>query len=88
VEQIKVHSVALVQDAYGNYVVQYALDLDFPDLASDLITQFQGKMYQLAKQKFSSNVVEKCLKMGNHGCVKRAMRELLYEDLDPTSKCS
>lgn len=83
VEQIKVNSVALVQDAFGNYVVQYALDLDFPDLATDLIIQFHGRMYQLAKQKFSSNVVEKCLKMGSNGCVKRAMRELLFEDVDP-----
>eukprot|EP01127_Copromyxa_protea_P021845 TRINITY_DN7621_c0_g1_i1.p1 TRINITY_DN7621_c0_g1~~TRINITY_DN7621_c0_g1_i1.p1 ORF type:complete len:775 (-),score=96.67 TRINITY_DN7621_c0_g1_i1:167-2467(-) len=82
VEQIKVNSVSLVQDAFGNYVVQYALDLDFPNLATDLIAQFQGRMYQLAKQKFSSNVVEKCLKMGSLGCVKRSMRELLFEDVD------
>src|SRR5690606_2697888 len=84
IEQIRVNSVTLVQDPFGNYVVQYALDQEFPDLAADLIEQFQGQIYELAKQKFSSNVVEKCVKIGNSSCVKKVMRELLCEEADAT----
>lgn len=83
VAEIKKTALTLVQDAFGNYVVQYALDLNIPGLASDLIFQLQTKLHQLAKQKFSSNVVEKCLKSGDAICVIRVLRELLGEDPDP-----
>ncbi|URE35119.1 Pumilio domain-containing protein C6G9.14 [Musa troglodytarum] len=45
-----------------NYVVQYILDLRNPLATANLVSQFEGKYVQLSVQKFSSNVVEKCLK--------------------------
>jgi hypothetical protein len=54
-------ALPLVQDAYGNYVVQYVLDLPFPQLVSALVRSFLGHIRLLAMQKFSSNVIEKCL---------------------------
>lgn len=45
-----------------NYVVQYILDLKIPLATANLVSQFEGKYVQLSVQKFSSNVVEKCLK--------------------------
>ncbi|KAG0520869.1 hypothetical protein BDA96_08G111400 [Sorghum bicolor] len=53
----------LAQDAYGNYVVQYVIDLKIPNANSSLAQQFEGKYIHLSMQKFSSNVVEKCLKV-------------------------
>lgn len=86
VEQIKLMGLPLVQDPYGNYVVQYALDLDlFPDLPGSLIETLQYEIYYLARQKFSSNVVEKCLKVGDSRCAIRIMRDLLFEQPDPDS---
>ena len=49
----------LVQDPYGNYVVQYVLELPFPHLVENLARGFSGHIRQLATQKFSSNVIEK-----------------------------
>uniref|UniRef100_A0A6B2L4Q5 PUM-HD domain-containing protein n=1 Tax=Arcella intermedia TaxID=1963864 RepID=A0A6B2L4Q5_9EUKA len=83
VKEIKCAAASLVQDAFGNYVVQYALDLDIPNLATELIAELQSKLLYLSRQKFSSNVVEKCLKVGSATCVIRVLRELMDEDPDP-----
>jgi len=68
-----------VQDAFGNYVVQYFLDLNIPNLPTKIIKQLQGKLFYLSRQKFSSNVVEKCLKCGSSECVILVMKEILGE---------
>eukprot|EP01125_Pyxidicula_operculata_P017292 TRINITY_DN6055_c0_g1_i2.p1 TRINITY_DN6055_c0_g1~~TRINITY_DN6055_c0_g1_i2.p1 ORF type:complete len:665 (+),score=81.08 TRINITY_DN6055_c0_g1_i2:83-2077(+) len=77
VEEIKNNALSLVQDPYGNYVVQYAIDLDIPTLPTDIIIKLQGNLHYLAKQKFSSNVIEKCLKTGDSACVIRVLKEFL-----------
>lgn len=48
---------------HRNYVVQYVLDLKDPLVIANLASQFQGYYVQLSMQKFSSHVVEKCLKV-------------------------
>ena len=50
-----------MQDPFGNYVVQYVLDKSRNNEANQIIAQLQGRLEQLSMQKFSSNVVEKCL---------------------------
>lgn len=55
------NALPLVQDPYGNYVVQYALELPFPEHVKRLISAFFNHLKLLATQKFSSNVIEKCL---------------------------
>jgi len=84
VGQIQKHGALLIQDPFGNYVVQYALNLSIEGLALNLMEQLEGKLYRLSKQKFSSNVVEKCLKSGDPKCVLRVMRELLLETPNPS----
>lgn len=59
INQITINAITLVQDPFGNYVVQYILDLGEPRLAEPLINRFRGKVCSLSKQKFSSNVIEK-----------------------------
>jgi len=61
IEEITKNALVLVQDAYGNYVVQYVLDLPFPHLVEILARSFVNHVSQLSTQKFSSNVIEKCL---------------------------
>ncbi len=62
IQEITKNALVLVQDPYGNYVVQYVLELPFPDLVDSLTRAFLGNIRLLATQKFSSNVVEKvCL---------------------------
>lgn len=64
----------LVQDPFGNYVVQYILDLDEAAFTNPLCETFFGRIPALSKQKFSSNVIEKCLRTAS-GDTKRLMIE-------------
>uniref|UniRef100_A0A0D9XZH4 PUM-HD domain-containing protein n=1 Tax=Leersia perrieri TaxID=77586 RepID=A0A0D9XZH4_9ORYZ len=67
----------LAQDAYGNYVVQYVIDLKVPAANASLTKQFQGRYIHLSMQKFSSNVVEKCLKVFKEADKATIILELL-----------
>ena len=57
-----------MQDAYGNYVVQYVLDLNEPASTAAVVTALCGHVSSLAVQKFSSNVIEKCIAGGARVC--------------------
>jgi hypothetical protein len=61
VRRIVEKSLELMQDAYGNYVVQYVLDVCSDEDVHAVCESVAGKVNLLAIQKFSSNVMEKCL---------------------------
>ena len=65
VSRIVEKSLELMQDAYGNYVVQYVLDVCGNDEVHAICESVIGKVCILAIQKFSSNVMEKCLERCN-----------------------
>ena len=77
VAQITRCAFDLVQDAYGNYVVQYILDLDEVNFTRPLCQSFRGKVVALSKQKFSSNVIEKCLRVSDPESKSELIEELL-----------
>jgi hypothetical protein len=52
----------LVQDPFGNYVVQYVLDLSDAKYSDSLVRRFIEPVRELSVQKFSSNVIEKVMK--------------------------
>lgn len=62
VDEIISHALTLVQDPYGNYVVQYVLELGDAKFSDRLIRQFIGNLSKLSIQKYSSNVMEKVYK--------------------------
>jgi hypothetical protein len=74
--QISNNAYSLVQDPFGNYVVQYILDLNEPVFTEPLVAQFKGRVPQLSKQKFSSNVIEKCLR-----CAQEPSKDMLIEEM-------
>lgn len=76
IRQISNNAYVLVQDPFGNYVVQYILDLNEPIFTEPLVTMFKGRVCQLSKQKFSSNVIEKCLR-----CAQESTKDILIEEL-------
>ncbi|KAG7285188.1 hypothetical protein NEMBOFW57_009809 [Staphylotrichum longicolle] len=76
IERITEHAVTLVQDPFGNYVVQYIIDLNEETFTEPLVRQFQGRIGALSKHKFSSNVVEKCLR-----CASDQSRDLIVSEL-------
>ncbi|KAK3901087.1 armadillo-type protein [Staphylotrichum tortipilum] len=76
IERITDHAVTLVQDPFGNYVVQYIIDLNEETFTEPLVQQFQGRISALSKHKFSSNVVEKCLR-----CASDMSRDIIVTEL-------
>ncbi|XP_050904995.1 putative pumilio homolog 8, chloroplastic [Lathyrus oleraceus] len=62
VKEICKHGLDLAQDPYGNYVVQYIIQMQIPSAIAKFTAQFRGHYAVLSAQKFSSHVVEKCLK--------------------------
>lgn len=56
------NAIKLMQDPFGNYVVQYLVSLSNPFLNERLILTIAPALALLSQQKFSSNVVEKCLR--------------------------
>ncbi|KAG6814436.1 hypothetical protein H0H92_007439 [Tricholoma furcatifolium] len=77
VTEITYNALTLVQDPYGNYVVQYILDLNDSRFSDAVIRQFTGNVCALSVQKFSSNVIEKCIRVAEHGTRKMLIDELL-----------
>lgn len=80
IEEITKNALTLVQDAYGNYVVQYVLELPFPSLVDSLAKSFLGNLRTLATQKFSSNVIEKCLSVASKETRIAFVDEILIGD--------
>ncbi|EEP79253.1 conserved hypothetical protein [Uncinocarpus reesii 1704] len=70
-------SVADAQDPFGNYVVQYILDLAEPHFTEPLCQTFVGKVSMLSKQKFSSNVIEKCPRTAEFQSRRLLIQEML-----------
>lgn len=77
IAQITLCAFDLVQDPFGNYVVQYILDLDEPTFTQPLCHSFAGKVVALSKQKFSSNVIEKCLRTADMDTKRTLVREMM-----------
>jgi len=79
VHRIVDKSLELMQDAYGNYVVQYVLDVCSDEDVHAVCESVIGKVNLLAIQKFSSNVMEKCLER----CTDRVKEHYMQELSDP-----
>lgn len=77
ISQITADAFALVQDPFGNYVLQYIVDLAEPAFTDPLCYIFQGSISSLSKQKFSSNVIEKCLRGADTNVTRVMIEEML-----------
>lgn len=78
------HALELVQDAFGNYVVQYIMDFGTSaQIVSKVYEGLEGSIGNLAVQKFSSNVVEKCLEQGDEKVREAIIGELIDPDRLP-----
>jgi len=50
----------IVQNPFGNYVIQHILDEWGTEIATPIVDVIVKNIISLSMQKFSSNVVEKC----------------------------
>ena len=70
------NAFTLMQDPFGNYVVQYIIDLGHTAFTDPLCYSFVGNMVLLSKQKFSSNVIEKCIRGSSPNCRRMLITEM------------
>ncbi|CCW59903.1 unnamed protein product [Phytomonas sp. EM1] len=81
------NTLGLVQDSFGNYVIQFILDrhndlgvsnpgVKSTDYTNHIIRQMLHHVAELSCNKFSSNVIEKCLKTASPD-----VRQLLVDEL-------
>lgn len=77
ISQITANAFSLVQDPFGNYVLQYIVDLQESIFTNPLCYSFQGNIPLLSKQKFSSNVIEKCLRGAEPDVSRMMVQEML-----------
>jgi len=69
-----------VRNPYGNYVVQYVLELKDLNTNKLIGERLLGSLLELGKEKFSSNVIEKCLEHNSVEVKEAMVREILSAD--------
>ncbi len=77
----------LLDDQYGNYVIQHVLQFGRKsdrDVVLEII--IENGMLELSRQKFASNVIEKLLKYGNFEHRNAVVREMLKIVEDKTAE--
>lgn len=82
ISQMVSKTLVLVQDPFGNYVVQHILESDLPQ-SNDLIRTLLGSLAELCVQKFSSNVVEKCLQVADKETCGLLLQEITNSEVLP-----
>jgi len=73
------HFENLVQNPYGNYAIQHAMDV-WPNDCNVLLERASEKIVQYSNQKFSSNVIEKCIVIANPEIRKRYLMEIVKSE--------
>jgi len=72
----------LMQDQFGNYVIQCILETGRPEDKALVIAQLRGRLLFMARHKSASNVCEKALAHAD----PEARRALIEEIMEPPSK--
>jgi hypothetical protein len=80
VTKIGANSLSLVQDQFGNYVVQHLLSTKV-QFAPKIIEGLLGHIPELSVQKFSSNVIEKCLQVASPEHYSAVIQEITDANL-------
>eukprot|EP00760_Papus_ankaliazontas_P023453 PhM_4_TR2054/c3_g3_i11/m.10117 len=78
----------LVLDQYGNYVVQHVLDMGIMDVNVRVTTALlSNNVTTLARNKFSSNVIEKCLMQAPQDVADLIIMDLCHISVLPNLLC-
>ena len=73
-------SLPLIQDPFGNYVLQYIFDQGETIFSQALCRTFIGRIAELSKQKFSSNVIEKCIRIAEPDVKHEMIQEIINSE--------
>ncbi|KAJ7097908.1 ARM repeat-containing protein [Mycena belliarum] len=81
-ELLRSYAVDLMQDQFGNYVIQFILEHGRPEDKALVVAQLHNRLLYMARHKFASNVCEKALAFADAD----ARRLLIEELMAPASK--
>lgn len=82
------HTEELITNVYGNYVIQFIISMNNQEYNQQIIEKFKNNIIFLSKQKFSSNVIERCFdhckdsaknSLINFICEEKVVAELLLD---------
>jgi hypothetical protein len=68
--------IEISQDPYGNYAIQFLFELFNYNYCSEIISIIAQNFISLSMQKFSSNVVEKCIQYCDPQVYKKLVNEM------------
>ena len=74
INEIAQNTLTFVKNPFGNYVVQFVLKLQIQETNLVITRKLMTDLIAFSKQKFSSNVIEKCLEFNSN--------EVNYELID------
>jgi len=77
VDQVASQALKMMQDPFGNYVVQYVLEKCAAEEVEAITKAPLGHVLTLSSHKFSSNVVEKCLERASPSVKSAYISELI-----------
>ncbi|THU91133.1 ARM repeat-containing protein [Dendrothele bispora CBS 962.96] len=60
-EELYKSAIPLMQDQFGNYVIQFILEHGRPQDKALIVSKLRGQLLHMARHKFASNVCEKAL---------------------------
>ena len=78
----------LIVNIYGNYVIQFIISMNNQGFNFEIVEKFKDNICYLSKQKFSSNVIERCFDhckdsvkniLINYICEEKIVEELLMD---------
>lgn len=77
-------AAAMVSDPQANYILQHVLTMGSTELVNATIEALRGQFFKLSKQKFGSNVVEKCIQSGEWA-LSQVAEEILSASAAPAN---
>ncbi|KAA1471147.1 ARM repeat-containing protein [Dentipellis sp. KUC8613] len=78
-DELHKYAINLMQDQFGNYVIQFVLEHGQPHDRALIISKLRGQMLHMSRHKFASNVCEKALVTAD----SESRRQLIDEIMTP-----
>ena len=75
--EIAENTKTFVKNPFGNYVVQYVLEMKNTAVNQRIGQKLLGSLMDLGREKFSSNVIEKCLEHTTNDVKEAMVKEIL-----------
>ncbi|KAI0256715.1 armadillo-type protein [Lactifluus subvellereus] len=84
-DELHKYIINLMQDQFGNYVVQYVLEYGKQHDRALVISKLRGQMLHMSRHKFASNVCEKALLTADTECRRALIQEMMTSKQDGVS---